>query len=125
MNTQTGFFILVSQYMDPSHFCMAYLEDYKMDPHSATPLLTFSIFNDLADSKNISLVRCDILNKSIADNEGMKIVSSTLQNYKQDFNSIKTFNTDSQHFDVDDFISRMSSQWRQAEGLSGAFVDEK
>ena len=112
-----GFFMLLSQYMAPSHFCMAYLEDYKMDPQSATPLLTFSVFNDLADSKhNLSFVRCDILNRSIPDEEGQQIVSSLLHSYTKDYDTIKTFNQKPQDFDVDDYISRMNAQWKQAGG---------
>jgi hypothetical protein len=68
--------MLVSQFLSPSHFLLGYLEDYKMDPNAATPLLTFSVFNDYADSKDASLVRCDILNRGIHDFEGRKVVQS-------------------------------------------------
>jgi hypothetical protein len=71
-----GFFMLISQFLSPSHFLLGMLEDYKMDPNAATPLLTFSVFNDYADSKDISLVRCDILNRGIQDDEGRKVVQS-------------------------------------------------
>ena len=76
--------MLVSQFQVPSHFLLAYLEDYKMDPHSATPLLTFSVFNDYIDTKDVALVRCDILNKNIQDDEGRKVVESLLDNYRKD-----------------------------------------
>lgn len=114
-----GFFVLLSQYMEPSHFCLAYLEDYKMDPHSATPLLTFSIFNDLADTKDVSLVRCDILNRSITDNEGQRIVSSLIRNYTDNYETVKTFNQCPQEFNIDDYISKMSAAWKQADGVKG------
>ena len=32
---EDGHFMLVSQFFEPSHFIMAYLEDYKMDPAAA------------------------------------------------------------------------------------------
>ncbi|GKY99445.1 hypothetical protein MPSEU_000898900 [Mayamaea pseudoterrestris] len=119
-----GFFMLVSQYMDPSHFCMAYLEDYKMDPHSATPLLTFSVFNDFADIKNISFVRGDILNRGIADNEGQQIVLSMLKSYIQDHETIKKFNQTPQQFDIDDYISKMSARWKQTvDGFKGNYIN--
>jgi hypothetical protein len=115
--------MLVSQHMDPSHFCLAYLEDYKMDPHSATPLLTFSVFNDLAESKHISFVRSDILNKSIPDDEGQKIVSSLLTSYTQDYETVKTFNIHPQQFDIDDYISRRSAQWKQTNGVKDKAIN--
>jgi hypothetical protein len=94
---------------------MAYLEDYKMDPHSATPLLTFSIFDDYAADKNLSLVRCDILNKNIQDEEGRKIVQSVLDNYRKEdeFPEIKMFNERPNAFDIDAYISRMSDRWKE------------
>ncbi|KAL7580074.1 hypothetical protein ACA910_005059 [Epithemia clementina (nom. ined.)] len=52
---EDGFFNLISQFQSPSHFLLAYLEDYKMDPHAASPLLTFSVFDDYAESKDVSL----------------------------------------------------------------------
>lgn len=93
---------------------MAYLEDYKMDPHSATPLLTFSVFDDLADSKDLVLVRCDILNKQITDEEGRKIVESVLENYRleDEYGVIRAFNERPNAFDIDDYISRMSDRWQ-------------
>ena len=110
-----GFFNLVSQFQDPCHFLLAYLEDYKMDPHSASPLLTFSIFNDYADSKDVALVRCDILNKSIQTEEGRKVVQSLLDNYRkaEDFSAVKVFNDRPSAFDVDDHISRMNKRWTE------------
>jgi ATP synthase F1 complex assembly factor 1 len=110
-----GFFMMVSQFQSPGHFLMAYLEDYKMDPQSATPLLTFSVFDDLADNKDVVLVRADILNKSIQDDEGRKVVRSVLDNYRDEehFVVVKTFNERPDAFDIDDYISRMNIRWQQ------------
>ena len=57
---------------------MAYLEDYQMDPARAQPLLTFSVFDDFADDKDLTLIRADILNKGIDQDEGLKIVQNML-----------------------------------------------
>jgi len=107
--------MLVSQFQSPSHFLMAYLEDYKMDPHSATPLITFSVFDDYSEDKDIVLIRCDILNKNIQDNEGEKVVESVLKNYSQEkeYGAVKTFNESPDSFDIDDYISRMNDRWKQ------------
>jgi hypothetical protein len=88
-----------------------------MDPNAATPLLTFSVFNDYADkdSKDISLVRCDILNKGIQDDEVRKVVQSVVDNYRKndDFVAVQTFNERPDDFDADDYISRMNFRWKQ------------
>jgi ATP synthase mitochondrial F1 complex assembly factor 1 len=116
VHVSQGFFMLLSQFQDPNHFLLAYLEDYKMDPTSATPLLTFAVFTDFAETKDLSLVRADVLNASITDNEAYKVVSSVLSNYKSDdeYGSVQVFNRQSSDFDVDDYISRMNDRWNQS-----------
>ena len=113
-----GFFNLVSQFQGPSHFLLAYLEDYKMDPQSATPLVTFSIFNDYAQTKHISLVRCDLLNKGINGDEGRKVVQSLLDHYRndEDYAAIETFNHRPSEFDFDDHMSKMNDRWKEEHG---------
>jgi len=89
-----------------------------MDPHSATPLLTFSVFNDYADSKDVALVRCDFLNKGIDNEEGRKVVQSLLDHYRDDtdFERIETFNHRPSEFDFDDHISKMNVRWKEDPG---------
>jgi hypothetical protein len=107
--------MLVSQFQGPSHFIMAYLEDYKMDPQSATPLLTFSVFDDYASTKEMCLVHGDILNKNIQGDEAYKVVLSLLDHYRKedDFSLVKSFNEKPDAFDIDDYISRMNDRWKQ------------
>jgi hypothetical protein len=107
--------MLISQFLSPSHFLLGYLEDYKMDPNAATPLLTFSVFDDYSESKDMSLVRCDILNRGMHEDEGRKVVQSVLDNYrkKDAFVAVKTFNERPDAFDFDDYISRMNDRWKQ------------
>jgi len=112
-----GHFILVSQFFDPSHFIMAYLEDYKMDPASAQPLMTFSVFDDYAQEKNLTLVRADILNTGIDDGEGLKVVKSMLDNYEDDdkFLAVKAFNKKPDSFDIDDYITQQNAKWNSGD----------
>lgn len=107
-----GFFMLLSQFQKPSHFLLAYLEDYKMDPHSATPLVTSTIFDDYATAKDVCLVRCDIVNKSIRDDEGHKVVSELIRNYLDEYGEVQTFNSKPKEFHIDDFVCRMEQQWK-------------
>ena len=93
---------------------MAYLEDYKMDPTGAQPLLTFSIFEDYATSKDLVLVRADILNKGLHDDEGYKLVQNMLDMYTNDdeYMIVNAFNKQPNTFDLDDFVSRQNEKWR-------------
>uniref|UniRef100_A0A7S2EBW8 ATP synthase mitochondrial F1 complex assembly factor 1 n=1 Tax=Trieres chinensis TaxID=1514140 RepID=A0A7S2EBW8_TRICV len=110
-----GYFMLLSQYQGPSHFLMAYLEDYKMDPARAQPLLTFSVFDDLSETLGVGLVRCDVINKGIEDDEGRKVMNNALDSYRKDeeFFRVRAFNEAPESFDVDDYISCQSRKWRQ------------
>lgn len=109
-----GYFVLVSQFQGPSHFLCAYLEDYKMDPNAATPLLSISIFDDYASDKGIALVRGEVLNLGIEVNEGRKFVESLLDNYRieEEFSSVKAFNKNPNEFRFEDYISRMRNKWK-------------
>ena len=109
-----GHFMLVSQFFEPSHFIMAYLEDYKMDPAAAQPLLSFSVFDDYADEKDLTLIRADILNRGIDEGEGLKVVNSMIANYKDDdeYLSVRGFNSKPDSFDLDGYIAQQSTKWK-------------
>ncbi len=110
-----GYFMLLSQFMGPSHFVMAYLEDYKMDPFSAQPLLTFSVFDDFAKDKDLTLVRTDILNRGINDEEALKVVRSMVDHYivDEEYSNVKSFNSKPNSFDFDDFIAQQNAKWKE------------
>jgi len=110
---ENGFFMLVSQFISPTHFLFAYLEDYKMDPNRAQPLLTFSVFDDLCHDKDLGLVRCDIVNKGITHNEGIQIVQNTIDSYAKEgeYSIVKTFNSQPGNFDVEDYIAIQRRKW--------------
>mmetsp|Transcript_8843 Transcript_8843/g.21610 ORF Transcript_8843/g.21610 Transcript_8843/m.21610 type:complete len:226 (+) Transcript_8843:76-753(+) len=113
-----GHFTLVSQFFEPSHFIMAYLEDYKMDPAAAQPLLSFSIFDDYADDKDLTLIRADILNRGIDEAEGLKVVNSMIANYNDDdeYLSVRGFNSKPDSFDLDGYIAQQSTKWNAETG---------
>jgi hypothetical protein len=93
---------------------MAYLEDYKLDPARATPLLTVSVFNDYADSLDLSLVRCDVVNTQISMREAELVVMSTLQAYtSKDKSLVYTFNHHSADFDVQEYVARQNQWWKE------------
>lgn len=109
-----GFFMLVSQFQADQHFLMAYLEDYKMDPTAASPLLTFSVFTDYADELDLSLVRSEVVNQGINDDEAVKVINGMMSAYTQDdeYEQVHNFNQTPEKFDVDDYISRQNQRWK-------------
>ncbi len=119
--------MIVSQFQTPHHFLLAFLEDYQMDPARAQPLLTISVFDDLVDSKDLALVRCDIINRGIEEDEGYKLCKYLIDDYSEneEFESVQTFNKKPESFDLDDFIKEKEKRWIEADdGTAGSNVIE-
>jgi len=106
--------MIMSQFQEPNHFLLAFLEDYQMDPNGAQPLLTISIFDELAE-RGVSLVRCDVINRGISEEEGYKITQSLLDEYSAegDTTGVSIFNNKPDSFDIDAFIKRKERQWNE------------
>lgn len=85
-----------------------------MDPARAQPLLTVSIFDDMADEKDVALVRCDIINRGIEDDEGYNITKQLLEDYadEDNFRDVHTFNKQPDAFDVDAFVKEKEKCWK-------------
>ncbi|EED94756.1 hypothetical protein THAPSDRAFT_261387 [Thalassiosira pseudonana CCMP1335] len=109
-----GHFMIVSQFQAPNHFLLAFLEDYQMDPSRAQPLLTVSVFDDLADSKDLALVRCDIINQGIEEDEGYKLCQCLLGDYsdEDDFRLVHLFNKKPDAFNVDEYLKEREKSWK-------------
>ena len=88
-----------------------------MDPNRAQPLLTFSVFNDLDQSHDVSLLRCDVINKGIEEDEGRTVMNHMLDSYREEkeYNKVRMFNENPANFDVDDYISCMNQKWKKEE----------
>ena len=61
----------------------------------------------------MTLVRADILNNGIDEGEGLKVVKSMLDNYKDDeeYLNVRVFNVNPDSFNLDDFIAQKSKSW--------------
>ena len=105
--------MMVSQFQSPNYFFLAYLEDYRTDPARARPLLTISIFEDMADSKDVTLVRCDVIDRGIDDDDGRRICELLLDDYADDddFRIVHTFNKMPDAFDLDTFVQEKERRW--------------
>lgn len=86
-----------------------------MDPARAQPLLTISIFDNLAEEKDLTLVRCDIINQGIEEDEGYKICKNLLDGYveEEDFRNVHMFNKKPDAFDVDAFVKEKEVIWKE------------
>ena len=104
--------MIVSQFQTPNYFLLALLEDYKLDPAAAQPLLTISVFDDLTESKDVTLLRCDIINRGIEDDEGYKLCQNLINDYL-DFERVHMFNKKPDAFDVDEFVKEREQKWKE------------
>lgn len=115
---EEGHFMIISQFQTPNYFLLALLEDYKMDPARAQPLMTVSVFDDMAEEKDLALVRCDIINRGIEDHEGYNICKYLLEDYvnEEGFMGIHMFNKKPDAFDVEEFVKEKE---RRSKGVNG------
>ena len=114
-----GFYVLVSQFMEPCHFILAYLEDYRLDPAAANPLMSLSVFTDYSSDRDLTLVRVDVTNKGLEDQEGYKVASLLIDSYAHDdeYNQlVLPFNAQPDKFDFEGFISRQQDKWKTLSG---------
>jgi len=126
---EDGYFMVLSQFQPPHHFFLALLEDYRLDPSRAQPLMTVATFDDLSESKGLTLVRCDVINRGIQDDEAFKICRGLLAGYANDddFRNVHVFNKAPDAFDVDDYVSVKQRKWKE-EALNimeGEIVEEE
>lgn len=122
---EEGHFMIISQFQAPNYFLLAFLEDYQMDPARAQPLLTVSVFDDLAE-KDVTLVRCDIINRGIEEDEGYKICKCLLDDYTEDedFQNVNVFNKKPEAFDVDTFVKEKEIRWKgDSRGAGDELID--
>jgi len=103
----------VCQFQTPSYFLLAYLDDYKANPQQASPLVTFSVFNDLAESHGITLVRGEVVNQSISFYEGNKVINAMIDAYKNEaeYHHVEAFNKSPNKFDFETFIALRKAKW--------------
>mmetsp|Transcript_9881 Transcript_9881/g.12838 ORF Transcript_9881/g.12838 Transcript_9881/m.12838 type:complete len:210 (+) Transcript_9881:182-811(+) len=109
---EEGFFNLMVQFQQ-KYFLLCLLEEYQQNPAQANSLITLSIFDDLVSDHDLGLVRGDIINKGITEDEGRKIVTNLFDIYAKDdsYEDVIAFNKKPDTFDFNDFISRQKQKW--------------
>jgi len=71
-----SYFMLVLQNQQKS-FILTYLEDYKRNPLNANPYLVLTFFDELITSKNLALLRGDVISH-MSRLEGATIMEQVL-----------------------------------------------
>ncbi|EAS04996.1 ATP11 protein (macronuclear) [Tetrahymena thermophila SB210] len=77
---KTGHFLLLGQAQEKS-ILFTYLEDYKLKGTKATPYFVITLFDELIPTKQLSLVRGDIINFMITKPEANVVWNLTLKQY--------------------------------------------
>ena len=100
-----GHFMLLSQFQNRRHFIFTFLEDYKKNPALARPYLTLTMHDELANDKDIVLLRGDV-EKQMLKEEADHVVSQVVESYciasRYSSNSgALTFNQNPNAFDLD------------------------
>lgn len=73
-------------------------------------MLTCSVLDDFDD---ITLVRADVVNLDIQEDEGRKVVKSLLDSYGNDeeMQMVKNFNQNPDMFDVEVYVESQRRKW--------------
>ncbi len=100
-----GFFNLVLQNQDKS-FIYTFLDDFKKNPSTSTPYLVITLFDELVFTKNIVLIRGDIIG-DLNVNEAHKILQMTKDFYLQDhlYKKVVEFNQNSRNFNFENHLN--------------------
>jgi hypothetical protein len=90
------------------------LEDYKSDASTSQPLIAISVYNDLASTKQITLIRGEVINKGILLEEGEKVIHQLIEAYRNDdqfYAHVRSFNKNPSNFNYNDFMEQQRLKW--------------
>eukprot|EP00186_Timspurckia_oligopyrenoides_P004396 CAMPEP_0182452156 /NCGR_PEP_ID=MMETSP1172-20130603/44099_1 /TAXON_ID=708627 /ORGANISM="Timspurckia oligopyrenoides, Strain CCMP3278" /LENGTH=194 /DNA_ID=CAMNT_0024649973 /DNA_START=1250 /DNA_END=1834 /DNA_ORIENTATION=+ len=102
-----GYFTLVSQWQR-NHCLMTYLEDYKLNPNAAQPWCIFSLYNELAETKGITLIRAEVFLSKMSKDDGEQLLRLVKRFYlgdKKHTDLLHTFAKEPKHFDFQKLIA--------------------
>jgi hypothetical protein len=99
------------------------LQDYQADPANAKPVISFSVFDDYIESKNMTLVRADIIVDTFREGEAEKIIGGILKRFdgrtcSKDW--VDIFNNKPEDFNFDEFIEDSRTVWFETENQGEA-----
>jgi hypothetical protein len=116
-----GYYNMIVQYFEPSHFILTDMGAYQSDPSNAPAMISFSVFDDFYDSHSITLVRGDIIAPSLTTPDSLKIINSVITNYSlhdevgrvgySSVDWVKVFNHEPDQFRFDIFVEFQRAAW--------------
>jgi ATP synthase F1 complex assembly factor 1 len=93
------------------HQCiLTSLLEYKTRKEKARPYLTLTHFNELSETKDIVLMRGELLDPKILSSANAQFLAFALQTFycsKNNLKLVKTFNENPEHFDYEELIQEM------------------
>lgn len=101
--SETDHFMLVSQMQDKFVFC-TYLEDYKVDPATASPWICLAMYDDFCSDKDLALIRSDFT-PNLTKDEADILVRMIMHAYhdQESYDYIKKFNQSPSEFHFENF----------------------
>jgi len=114
MHARAGYYNLLVQFFEPGHFVLCDLQQYQADPALATAQISFTVFDEFLEDKNITLIRADIVNRALDEEVATKIVKGVLRNYdgrKLATDWVDLFNNKPDEFDFDKFVALQRANW--------------
>ncbi|KAF4670354.1 hypothetical protein FOZ61_000544 [Perkinsus olseni] len=101
-----GYFNMVSQIQDGKYCLMTFLDHYRSNPTEAPPFMVLNFYDDLLKSKELTLLRADLVSPDLSKAEGEAVVRTLREFYGQPalFKKwVETFNLRSREFDFTEF----------------------
>jgi len=106
-----AYLILLSQFQQ-NVFLFTYLDEYKKNPAAATPWLSLALYDDLATTKDVGLLRADFM-PSVSKMEAEVLAEMVLDAYDTSFETTtELFNHKPQAFSFDSFIQATSLKFK-------------
>ncbi|CEM16915.1 unnamed protein product [Vitrella brassicaformis CCMP3155] len=108
-----GFRTLVLQFQDKKHILYTSLEEFQRDAQAASPHLIVTVFDDLLASKQLALLRVDILAADIDRLQAKRVLDYTRRFYTDGalFRWVESFNHRARGFDFAGFTGSFPDHW--------------
>jgi ATP synthase F1 complex assembly factor 1 len=100
-----GHFVMLSQVQE-KHCILTMLDEYKLDPVNAQPWMALTFYDDLAEDKDVVLVRGDVSVPKLTENEGKRLWGNVKHFYLKEAEEVDNFNNNPNEFDIEAHLSR-------------------
>ena len=100
-----GNFVMLSQVQE-QHCILTMLDEYKLNPANAQPWLALTFYDDLAEDKDVVLVRGDVLIPQLTLEEGKRLWGNVRHFYLNETDQVDKFNNDPNEFNIDSHLAR-------------------